>query len=197
MKHPGIIKCDTTPLSHCLELKLHIFLAKVCSIITFRRPNIGNVTLLNFAISLSLLFAVLLGLLIAIFGIPLSKWNQLAVRNDPEPERAMPLTVYRKTTLEDEPKVEERQTMGSLPFASIQPVRREARENVVGGSSAPAHANDGGDRPTCFRITGVPSFWDKNKLEEKLAEIDPDLDFKHVKLSIFRACSYFTKNKTA
>jgi hypothetical protein len=30
-----------------------------------------------------------------------------------------------------------------------------------------------------------------------LAEIDPDLDFKHVKLSIFRACSYFTKNKTA
>lgn len=53
-----------------------------------------------------------------------------------------------------------------------------------------------GGQPTCFRITGVPSHWGTDELEERLKSIDPDIDLTNVDLSKFPACSYWTKTST-
>jgi len=163
-------------------------------------------TFLNFTMTLSLLLGVLLGLFIAILGFLLSlTWSQRPARSDRQPERALPETIERNPTPEGslsrfstmggEPKLEKRQSKGRLSSDPIQPIRSKAVENAVCGTSAPAHAGKARGRPTCFRITGVPSHWGKTELEEKLAEIDPNLEI--VNLSIFQACICSTKTKTA
>ena len=32
------------------------------------------------------------------------------------------------------------------------------------------------NKPTCFRITGIPPHWDRGRLEKELRNIDPELD---------------------
>jgi hypothetical protein len=54
-----------------------------------------------------------------------------------------------------------------------------------------------GNLPTCFRITGIPSHWDQNTLEEGLRGIDRDLHPENIELSIFRACTYTATTSTA
>jgi len=39
------------------------------------------------------------------------------------------------------------------------------------------------DRPTCFRISGIPSDWSTSHLKQKLQVIDPELNFSDVDLS--------------
>jgi hypothetical protein len=39
------------------------------------------------------------------------------------------------------------------------------------------------DRPTCFRISGIPSDWSIDKLGEELQKIDPELDLTDAELS--------------
>jgi hypothetical protein len=49
-------------------------------------------------------------------------------------------------------------------------------------------------QPTCFRISGIPSDWDRNKLEQNLRDIDPDLDLMRDELSeLFPACGDSTQ----
>ncbi|KAF8540313.1 hypothetical protein BDD12DRAFT_33818 [Trichophaea hybrida] len=58
-------------------------------------------------------------------------------------------------------------------------------------------SNQNSDRLTCYRITGIPSHWGKNELQQKLAEIARDINLENIELSIFRTCCYFTKTQTA
>jgi hypothetical protein len=68
------------------------------------------------------------------------------------------------------------------------------------GDNAPIHADDvaqrvastpltplivveSHDRPTCFRISGIPSAWSITHREQKLKVINPKLDFTDVDLS--------------
>jgi hypothetical protein len=61
-------------------------------------------------------------------------------------------------------------------------------ENVARASSASAQAGEIRHRPTCFRITAVPSNWGKPELEERLSNLDPGLDLSNVELSLFPSC---------
>jgi len=152
----------------------------------------------------SLLLGVFLGLLIAITGFLISSTlSQRPTRNDPQPEKALLETVQQKPTPEgflttcDKPELEERQSQDGLSSDSIQPINSNAPENVTRGISAPSHTGEPCGRPICFRITGVPSQWDKNKLGAKLAEIVPGLDLEYDELSMFRACTRSAKTKIA
>jgi hypothetical protein len=88
-------------------------------------------------------------------------------------------------------------------FATAPPKNRNGSNehyidaSTVAGDTQRHSIRAHGSQPTCFRITGVPSHWGTDELEEKLKSIDPDINLTNVDLSKFPACSYWTKTSTA
>ncbi|KAA8899139.1 hypothetical protein FN846DRAFT_960911 [Sphaerosporella brunnea] len=104
--------------------------------------------------------------------------NQQAVRGSPLP----PTSVQQK----EAPPFPSRSTSETTPThigkdETTSDDGQSKPTTATGAEQNPlieAHSDGSRAQPTCFRISGIPSDWDRNKLEQALRDIDPDLDLK-------------------
>jgi hypothetical protein len=88
----------------------------------------------------------------------------------------------------DSPTLQRRIAAATLPSLTPAgdnvPTRADnIAQRVASTALTPSIIVESHDRPTCFRISGIPSDWSITHLEQKLQVIDPKLDFTDVDLS--------------